>query len=619
MTLEAMQQKLKTPPYSHHEYVNDFGGKEAVTQSNLLIRVAFAAVPFISMYRPLGFYISIGMCTVRVASDLSKLFTLSQNGTKEEIRNQSLQTVISVTALAASVFAHPAGMLITTGQDIIVDSMSLIHDFNKENYTKALDRSVSLCNNAIYLGLFFSSSLQLSIASLSIQIALGLYHSSQEFRNGHWIEGSSNLLMSAIRVKQVSNQIQLLQVKWQFQKTQRSLEKVILVETSQTECALDASNKNDLSEIQAVKADSNSELTKILIEYGNNTKGYSAITWATHLGHEDIVKKLIAHGVDHKKAYAPGVGNLLDVALENKHLSLADYYVKNGINACNPMPYFQEENNLPVWEFLEKHRLLENCKNVNWLALCLQRKGSISGIKFLVEHGADCTSRVNISPYNNHPKPGKDSPGILTVARDYGKFQPEFIKFLVDHGAPINTNLESNTSWDPFFQVISASTCSQKKEEMEKWNTLIKDFIDRGAKWPNDGSNHSGKITFISTATHNQNLDVILLMSKVCDCLEHSSITIQNPGFTVNQPKNYLMTPLQYAVFKNRIDDARSLLEHGANPNNIGAPNFLTNPGGKPQNTISVSIFSKTPLSIAIQNKSADLINLLLKFGAIIP
>ncbi len=599
------QSKLQDPSYYHREYSNDLGNKET-TQSNPYQRITLASIPFLSLYKPFGFAVSLGMGAVRVITELSELRTLTQNGTQQEIFNQAIQTMISVAALAGTILAHPAGMLMTTGQDIIVDCMHLIHDLNDENYTKALERSASIVNNALYLGLFFSSSLQLSIASLSIQIALGLYHSSLEFRNGHWIEGSSHLLMSAMRVNQASGQIQELQAKYKLATAQRTLENNTLVEMTQNECALDVAKQGDLHSEKISTVNSTDELTTILIEYGNNPKGYSAIAWATHLGHEDVVKKLISYGIDHKKAGVPGIGNLLDIALLNKHLDLADYFVKNGINSCNQMHHFQEENNFKVWEFFEKNRLLDGCKDTNWLARCLQKKGSISGIKFLVENGADCSSRVNLHPYNKHMKPGKDLPGILTVAYDSGQFQPEFVKFLVDHGAPINTNLELQTSWDPFFLVISAAVWSKNKEEMEKWNTLTKYFIDLGAKWPNDGANHSGRISFVSTAMHYQNLDVILLMSKVCDCLEYSSILIPNPDHQANNPKTYLLTPLQYAIFHNKSDDAKKLLEHGANPNNIGVhPNYLPH-----------HIFPKTPLSIAIQNKSPDIVKLLLGYGA---
>ena len=213
MSLESIEQ----PIYFHRDYQNDvkMPNSERTDQSWLSLsqRVAFASLPFLSLYKPFSFPIALTMGSVRVLTSASELYAATQRGDTQEISEQMLQTSIAVAALAGTILAHPLGMLVTTGQDIIVDCGHLIHALNEGDYKVASEKTLSLVNNALYLGLFFTGALELSIASLSIQVISGLYHSSEDFKNGRWIEGSAHLLMVAMRVNQLKGQVQTLQLR----------------------------------------------------------------------------------------------------------------------------------------------------------------------------------------------------------------------------------------------------------------------------------------------------------------------------------------------------------------------------------------------------------------------
>ena len=316
--------------------------------------------------------------------------------------------------------------------------------------------------------------------------------------------------------------------------------------------------------------------------------------------------------MDFKKAFAPGVGNLLDISIKNKNLHLAEFFIQNGIKSAYIGNYCKELDSVEVWEFLEKHRLFDNYKTVNYLAVFIQKEMPSLGIRFLIEHGADCSSKITLNDYIKYFDNEKDYPGILTVLGNCGKLEPEIVKFLVEHGAPINTNLDRNPSWNPLVLALNRATQASGRQEIEKWNDLIAFLIDHGAKWPWDPQNQLA-INYSRDAGHyHKNLDLVFLMQKLCNCLEFSIIPIQNTDPLIKNPNAYLLTLLQHAVLENRTQDVRRLLEHGANPNNSGAINVFIRPPVQ-------GIFPKSPVSIAIQNKNPEILNLLLEYGGTIP
>jgi hypothetical protein len=207
---------LEEPLYYHREYSNDFpcadqeSSVDKDQEAPLYQRVTFAALPFIGLCKSLSMPLSLGMGSLRVISNLSTLYSLSQQGNTENLPYQLLQTAIAITALAGTILAHPIGMFITTGHDIIIEITNLAGCLQNGEYFKAAESSANILNNVLYLSMCLTGGLELSIASLAMQILIGLYHSQEEFKKGKWIEGSSHLLMAGIRSKQLHVQLQAL-------------------------------------------------------------------------------------------------------------------------------------------------------------------------------------------------------------------------------------------------------------------------------------------------------------------------------------------------------------------------------------------------------------------------
>lgn len=202
---------LREPLYYHQEYKNNIDNKN---KSNLVSRIAQTSLQFAVLYKPLNYPISLVMGSLRVVTNSSNLLASLNGGNRTEKFYSLLHTVVSVISVASTVFAHPAGMLITTGQDLILEIAQLINNIRNKRHKKAFENCLNLVNNGLYLALFFSGGIEIMIASLSLQILLGLHKSYHEFNKGNFIEGTGQLLMSIIRGNQLHTQVKVLKFKW---------------------------------------------------------------------------------------------------------------------------------------------------------------------------------------------------------------------------------------------------------------------------------------------------------------------------------------------------------------------------------------------------------------------
>lgn len=281
---------ITEPPYYHREYKNDVpkecGNSLDNSWVNTAQRVAFTALPFISLYKPLSFPLSLAMGGLRTFTCVSQLLQSIKNGNTQEIPYAMLQTTIAVISLAGTIFAHPLGMLISTGHDLLIETVHLIENLRKGEYQKAMENCFGIINNALYLALFLHGGLEIAIASLALQILLGLYHSQEEFRKGHYIEAAGHLLMAIVRGNQLSGQVKILNFKYNLNKlvseTRENIVKTITKNTPDLKIDKRSVNfkkfnsninrtVNQAIKIKAVSANSDKELIDVLLKYPHDT------------------------------------------------------------------------------------------------------------------------------------------------------------------------------------------------------------------------------------------------------------------------------------------------------------------------------------------------------------
>lgn len=337
MTVKT-DQYYKTPAYYHREYENDLPKKDDVENKvfGQCIRVTQVALPFLCLYQPLGQPLTIILGATRVISSLAQLIENIKSNDSVAIGRTLLEVAIATTALACSIFAHPLGMLVTTAHDMVINVVQLVQAIEDKDYKKAAEIGLHLANNALYLGCFFAGSLEWSIASIGLQIFLGLYHSCDEFNKGNYLEGCGHLLMAGIRGNQLHNQIQFLQYQRKIEKIISSLknessntDKLIKKRIVITDDKIDvASNDKDVKSITnrtsdqfqaniADQTDSN-EIAALIVKY-SRIDGMPSIFHAAEANDIDAVKKMLSFGGNPDYA--------LYGAIRGKHMSLLEYLV----------------------------------------------------------------------------------------------------------------------------------------------------------------------------------------------------------------------------------------------------------------------------------------------------
>lgn len=189
--------KLESPSFYHRQYTNDIK-----TEDNYWKRAVLVALPFLSLYKPLSFSLSLTLGGLRSATSIAELF---QNPECSAL----LQTAIAAIALAGTLLAHPLGMLITTIHDCAMDCLHLIQHLYMGEFGAALGSYTFLMNNTLYLALFLHGGVQIAVASLAMQVFIGLSQTVSEYKKGKYIEAGGHFLMGMIRGNQLYGQLQL--------------------------------------------------------------------------------------------------------------------------------------------------------------------------------------------------------------------------------------------------------------------------------------------------------------------------------------------------------------------------------------------------------------------------
>ncbi|HSX38718.1 MAG TPA: ankyrin repeat domain-containing protein [Chlamydiales bacterium] len=422
------------PDYYHREYSNDIGSvpksKPWSDQTGLerLQRVTGIALPFISLYKPMDFPLSLGMGGLRTISSLSCLASVMKHEERKEITYQLLQTIVAIISLAGTIFAHPLGMIITTGQDLLIDLSKLTEYVQKGDYQKAAETCLSILNNSLYMMLFLHEGLELSIASLGMQIFLGLYHSYDEFEKGNYLEASGHLLMAGIRGKRMHEQINFLQLRREakrkfeeekeaelkmLKETVEELRKKLtdeslikLEELKQNMSAELADNSEILEKQKAQLIDLQQKLLDvqnlqdIMISYGTNPEGLPALHYAIKCQDKKAVKLLLEYGTDPNSASRP-----------------PDSVGQNGQVVGGGGP---------------------------WTALDFAAAHSTPQIiQTLIEHGAEINVSFNSNPNQPWVVARRPSPLHYAVLEN----KPENIKQLIESGADKYYCIESTVAW----------------------------------------------------------------------------------------------------------------------------------------------------------------------------
>lgn len=603
MSFAANNFKISEPDYFYREYKNDLPQEES---GNYYLdqckRITSVALPFLSLYKPFGFTLSLTLGGLRSFASFSHLLSEIQYGSLKGSIYTLIQAALSIIALAGTILAHPLGMLITTVHDCAIDSFSIGQNLYNGDFINALGSSANLINNTLYLTLFFYGGLEIAVASVAMQILIGLSHSASEYQKGNYLEAGGHILMGMIRANQLIDQGKMLKMKWLIEsdpnfineieniskmdiRTENKSENISsiselpsdfkvsssITSTEQIQIsrnvALNTKKFSHLPSHQTAKlgaSPSNKpDIGQIIIDYTNNPNGWPAICYAAHLGNEDVVKILIDCGANINSQSSAGFP--LDFALKNKNASMINFLIKNGANC------FQEglisalrDSYIEGLEILKSSDLLNSRMTGDHLWEYLEKGISVDSLNFLIKNGADCKYR---KAFYHQDGDLLYFSGLLTPAVAMGNL--EVVKILIKNGAPVNENLTRMGSNNP----LTMSVFGNKTE-------IAKALIEGGAKLPPHQGTRNSLVQ--SAVLYNKNDEMLLMMIGLG----------QTVDTLVELPPYGICTPLNYAIRQQNTELARKMLEKGANHTGC--------------------------LKIALEQGNKTLVDLLLKHGATI-
>lgn len=197
---------MTTEVSNNSKEINTTKPEESDSWVDLSLRCAKVALPFLTLFKPLYFPVAVTMTALYMADTVMNLTEAINEGNPEKICFAAIETTIAVVVFAATIFSHPIGQVIFTLYSMANQFVLLYEQLRDGKILEALETVIQIINGALFLCFFYFGGIELSIASLVLQISLGVWTSFSEYKKGHLIEGSAYLMWTAIGMSQLKKQ-----------------------------------------------------------------------------------------------------------------------------------------------------------------------------------------------------------------------------------------------------------------------------------------------------------------------------------------------------------------------------------------------------------------------------
>jgi hypothetical protein len=174
-------------------------------------RVALVSLPFISLYRPIGSALSIGMGGTRVLSHISQAIHLQDKKEWSPLIIQIVRISLSSIPLISTIFSFSLGLFITTTTDIGQGVFRASSQAWQGEYGKAFEETLQVAGSVAYLGFMATGAFEVMLISSLIQAATCLYQSRLEIAEGKYLEAAGKIAMAGIRLYQANQYRELIQ------------------------------------------------------------------------------------------------------------------------------------------------------------------------------------------------------------------------------------------------------------------------------------------------------------------------------------------------------------------------------------------------------------------------
>jgi len=205
-TIKYYLHKGFTPSYYFRQVNNDIED-----ETNTLSRVSKIGFQFLFLYKPAASFCNISLSTIRTASNFSKcLKRIQAQNFDDGLFTDAYSTSLSIISLAGTYFNFRIGVYLTTISDISSNLFQIYHLIIKQDFEKAFEVLLQTINSLLYLGIMFTGSVEITLASLLIQAIIQLKQASKEFKQGRYLETAANLILTAFKINESNSQLSII-------------------------------------------------------------------------------------------------------------------------------------------------------------------------------------------------------------------------------------------------------------------------------------------------------------------------------------------------------------------------------------------------------------------------
>lgn len=191
---------LNIPSYFYREYSHDFPEQENGSDySSQALRIFQTALPFITLYQPIGRMLALGLGITRTITTFNQSLAAQDS---KGISQSLFHTSLALGSVAGTIFLHPLGMFIATTQDLGLNCTQIYESLCKGEMLETSKQMMHITNNSFYLMMILHGSVELQLASLAIQVLVEGSSSLEEFSKGNTLEALGHLGMCTIRMNQ---------------------------------------------------------------------------------------------------------------------------------------------------------------------------------------------------------------------------------------------------------------------------------------------------------------------------------------------------------------------------------------------------------------------------------
>lgn len=205
---------LSDPSVYHRSYEHDLPSnkdEESKNWQSQATRIALISLPFLSLYRPLGFTISVSMGACRIVTHCTDACRAGYNAEKARCTFALAKTALAVIAFTAVIFNNTLGQCITTFVDGATDFSNACHHLHNGKYEQAMEEFLQAITALFYLTVMTKGTLEANLIVSFLQTATSFYQAVKEYQQEKYPEAVAKALMGILRLNQSKNYLKSIQ------------------------------------------------------------------------------------------------------------------------------------------------------------------------------------------------------------------------------------------------------------------------------------------------------------------------------------------------------------------------------------------------------------------------